>query len=224
MGPTEIYLTFHGIGTPGPQVPLQEVPYWLSAERFAAIVDLVGRSGRSVRLTFDDGNASDLAIATPILKRAGLTATFFVLTDRLGADAYLSEADLVRLRDEGMAIGAHGMAHVAWTSLAPDALAEQVSTSFARLSGILGAPVREVAVPFGAYDASVLDTLKACGATRVYTSDRGTATSNAWLVPRNTIRADMDIPQVENIVMNRMPVRRRVRHALRRLAVRRYQT
>jgi peptidoglycan/xylan/chitin deacetylase (PgdA/CDA1 family) len=223
MRSTEIYLNFHGVGTPGAHVPPDEIPYWLSTEQFQAIVDLVGRAGRPVRLTFDDGNASDLALATPILKRAGLTAAFFVLTDRLGADAYLSDADLVALKNEGMAVGSHGAAHVAWTGLSHDALVEQVSGSLARLGEILAGPVHEVAVPFGAYDRGVLDTLKACAVSRVYTSDKGAAASGAWLVPRNTIRADMDIRQIEDIAMGRMPVRRRAKAMLRQLALRKYR-
>lgn len=207
---------------PGAHVPPEEIPYWLSTDQLQAVVDSVGRSGRPVRLTFDDGNASDLAVAMPILKRAGLTAEFFVVTDRLEADSYLSEADVVALKVEGMAIGSHGTAHVPWTGLSRDALFEQVSGSLARLSDILAAPVREVAVPFGAYDRGVLDTLKACAVSRVYTSDRGVAVSGTWLVPRNTIRADMDIRQIEDIVMNRIPARRRVKQALRRLALRKY--
>jgi len=223
MGSTEIYLNFHGIGTPGPQLPPDEIPYWLSTDQFEAVVDLVRRSARPVRLTFDDGNASDLALATPILKRAGLTAAFFVVTDRLGANRYLSEADVVALKDEGMAVGSHGMAHIRWTGLQRDALVEQVSGSLARLSDIVAAPVREVAVPFGAYDRGVLDALKACAVSRAYTSDKGMAERGAWLVPRNTLRADMDIPEIEDILMNRMPVRRRARAMLRRLALRKYQ-
>jgi peptidoglycan/xylan/chitin deacetylase (PgdA/CDA1 family) len=223
MRSTEVYLNLHGIGTPGPQVPPEEIPYWLSTDQFQAVLDLVGRSGRRVRLTFDDGNASDLALATPLLKRAGLSARFFVLTDRLGADRYLSEADVLALKDEGMAVGSHGTAHVPWTGLSREALFEQVSGSLARLTDILAAPVREVAVPFGAYDRGVLDTLKACAVSRAYTSDKGTAESGAWLVPRNTLRADMDIPEIEDIVMNRVPVRRRVKAILRRLALRKYR-
>jgi len=223
MGSTEIYLNFHGIGTPGPQVPPEEIPYWLPTDQFQAVVDLVGRSARPVRLTFDDGNASDLALATPILRRAGLAAEFFIVTDRLGADRYLSEADVAALKAEGMDIGSHGKAHVRWTGLQRYALVEQVSGSLARLSDILGVPVREVAVPFGAYDRGALDTLKACSVSRVYTSDGGTAASGAWLVPRNTIRADMDIRQIEDILMNRMPARRRAKAILRQLALRKYR-
>ena len=179
MQPGAIYLNFHGIGSPGLHVPPTEFPYWLSTDQFQTIVDLVGRSTKPVRLTFDDGNASDLEWAVPILRRAALRAAFFIVTDRIGVGGYLSAPDIATLKQEGMAIGSHGTAHVAWTNLSSEALFNQVSASLFCLSDILAAPVREVAVPFGAYNRSVLGTLRSCSVSRVYTSDGGPPASES---------------------------------------------
>jgi len=207
MRPVEIFLNFHGIGSPGPHIPPQEVPYWLSIDQFKAVIDLVRCSKNLVRLTLDDGNASDLATAVPILKIAELRAAFFIVTDRIGVDGYLSERDILTLKKEGMAIGSHGAAHVAWTGCSRNELLRQVSESTARLADIIDAPVREVAVPFGAYDRRVLRTLRRCPLSRVYTSDGGPAAIGSWIVPRNTIRSDMDLSRIAEMVDNHFPGR-----------------
>ena len=67
-----------------------------------------------MRLTFDDGNASDVEIALPRLLERGLTAEFFVLAGRLGEPGRLTNDQVGELIAAGMAIGSHGWAHRDW--------------------------------------------------------------------------------------------------------------
>ena len=74
---------------------------WVTRERFLSLLDAV--TGRDdVRITFDDGNASDVEQALPALRERGLTATFFVVAGRLGTPRFLDRhgvAELVEGRD-----------------------------------------------------------------------------------------------------------------------------
>src|SRR6056297_735130 len=116
-------LNFHGLGRIPDHVEADERPYWISVTSFEQILDevIIRRAwGQDVRITFDDGNRTDLEIAAPYLRDRALTATFFVLTGRLKKDGYLMPLDLHSLLDMGMNIGLHGRDHVDWRLLEAD--------------------------------------------------------------------------------------------------------
>src|ERR1700754_2728623 len=97
--------TFHGIGDPPAAISDAERDVWLSQADFADALGVIRHlPGRST-VSFDDGNASDLEIALPALLERGMSATFFVVADRLGRPAYLGTDDLRALREAGMTIG-----------------------------------------------------------------------------------------------------------------------
>jgi peptidoglycan/xylan/chitin deacetylase (PgdA/CDA1 family) len=186
VDPRCINLTFHGVGDPERTLEPAEADVWLSARRFAAVLDAV--AGRDdVHLTFDDGNASDLEHALPALADRGLRATFFVVAGRLGTPGFLDVAGVRALADAGMTIGSHGMRHRPWRALDDGALREELLDARQRLEEIVQRPVAEAGCPFGSYDRRVLGRLRRDGYERVYTSDRGTARAGAWLQARNSV-------------------------------------
>lgn len=208
MGHRTINLTFHGIGTPERALEVGEGDVWVSRARFAAVLDAV--AGRpDVRITFDDGNASDLDHALPALRERGLTGTFFVVAGRLGDPGFLDPSGVRTLAAAGMTIGCHGMRHRPWRRLDEDTLHEELVTAKRTLETLLGAPVMEAACPFGSYDRRVLRALKRAGYRRVFTSDRGTARGTDWLQARNTVHRDDDGALISRIVP--MPARHRVK-------------
>jgi peptidoglycan/xylan/chitin deacetylase (PgdA/CDA1 family) len=187
----KICLMLHGLGPPPPSISAFEARYWLPEEKFAQIVDLARHTHNQVHLTFDDGNATDIRIALPALRNAGLSASFFIPSSWIGQPGHISEADIRALRAAGMEIGSHGCAHIDWMQIPDQAIAQDVTRSVDRLSSILGEKVETVAVPFGECDLRVLRILRTLGIRRVYTSFRGPCRADAWLVRRHCITADM---------------------------------
>lgn len=188
----------HGVGVPPPHIGAEERPYWITRSAFRGIVELL----RSIpaRLTFDDGNASDAEVVLPALADAGLKASFFIPSDRIGSRHYLSEQDIRTLYAAGMEIGSHGCAHLRWTELTDGEIAQDVTRSIARLSAVIDAPVRSVAIPFGCCDRRVLRILRLLGAARVYSSFRGPEVENGWLVRRDCVMAGMSAADVRALV------------------------
>src|ERR1700729_2622598 len=132
-------LTFHGIGEPGRELDPGEADVWGSHAQFLALLDRV--AGRDdVRITFDDGNASDLELGLPALSARGLRATFFIVAGRLGAPRFLDEAGLRALASAGMEIGSHGMRHQPWRGLDDRALHEEQRSPNTRAMGGVGRP------------------------------------------------------------------------------------
>lgn len=185
-------LNFHGIGRPiGRDFGQGEREVWVTEELFEATLDAcVGRE--DINLSFDDGNWSDINTALPALTRRNLTATFFIVPGWLGEPGFMSRQDLKELVAAGMPIGNHGLRHHDWTTLERDKLEHEVAQGRRLLEELTGTEIHTLAIPFGAYNDTVLDALRRQAYEHVYTSDGGTADPEAWLQPREHLRADHD--------------------------------
>jgi peptidoglycan/xylan/chitin deacetylase (PgdA/CDA1 family) len=182
-----LVLNFHYIGTPPRALVDGERDVCLGREQFLDILDAV--AGRDdVRLTFDDGNRSDLTEVLPALTERGLRGEFFVCPARLGTPGFLREAEVRELCRTGMSVGSHGMVHVRWRKLSESETRREVVQAKQVLEELLEAPIETAACPFGAYDHRSLAALPSAGFKRVYTSDGGPALPDDWLVARNTVR------------------------------------
>lgn len=197
-----LVLAFHGIGTPPAEIPRAEVPYWMPRESFSTFVKGAGAAARDLDIelfaTFDDGNRSDLEIAAPLLKESKMEAAFFPCVGRISNPYYLSAEGLQQITAMGFEIGSHGVDHVPWTSLDETGLKQETEGSKKQLEDVLGAEVKSVAIPFGAYNRRVLTAIKLAGYSTVYTSDRGFARLHSPIRMRWTFRTDemFDIKEI----------------------------
>jgi peptidoglycan/xylan/chitin deacetylase (PgdA/CDA1 family) len=182
-----VNVCFHGIGTPRRELEPGEAAYWVGVDTFHAVLDEVADWPR-VRISFDDGNASDVDLALPALLERGLTADFFVLAGRLDAPGSLTSASVRELSRHGMTIGNHGMWHRPWRRMSPTTTADELVAARHRLAEAARSTVDRAACPLGRYDRALLIRLRQLGYRRVYTSDRRPARSTAWLQSRYSVR------------------------------------
>lgn len=192
-------LNFHGLGAPARRLPEGEDDFWLDAQFFESILDVV-RGRPEVRITFDDSNSSDYEIALPALLKRGMRATFFVVTERIGSSGFLSAQQVQQLDRAGMMIGSHGTRHRPWALLGASDLYCELNESRETLQGVVGKTVQEAACPFGSYNRRVLRALCAAGYVRVFTSDDGLARSDDWVLPRNTIERRHSLSMVARLL------------------------
>jgi peptidoglycan/xylan/chitin deacetylase (PgdA/CDA1 family) len=194
-----IILNFHGVGPVLRNVDEGERNCWLDQNFFEAVLDVIcGRP--NVRLTVDDGNASDFEVILPALLRRRLRATFFICSGRLDHPTFLKRAEVRELPARGMGIGSHGVEHLSWRHMAPARLSEELTESRRILQTVCSALIESAACPFGAYDRAVLSGLRRAGYRWVFTSDRGWAIENQWLQPRTTVTRGMTLEHVERLV------------------------
>jgi len=199
MPATVVNLTVHGIGKPRRPLDPGEDESWVTVEQFEQVLDAVVGI-ENVRITFDDGNESDVEIALPRLLERRLTAEFFVLAGRLGERGRVDKAGVRELVDAGMTIGSHGWSHCDWRRLDDRHAKQELTEAPKILSELTHKPVKRAAVPFGAYDRRLLERLRKAGMTRVYTDDGGTAREFSWLQPRNSLRHDLGPVWIDNVL------------------------
>lgn len=212
----KICINFHGIGNPARDFEPGEERYWISEAMFLDILDRISSSEDSSRyvITFDDGNLSDITIGLPALLERGLEARFFVLTGRLNDPGSLSTNHLQQIADAGMKIGSHGIDHLSWPTLNDEMLTKEVGDSRLQLENILGLEIDEAGIPFGHYDARVLRALKRAGYQVTWSSDGGSFKEGAYPQSRTSVRNDMSALELESLLADRVPFKRRLRRMI----------
>lgn len=131
-----------------------------------------GDAPNMVGLTFDDGYASVLEHAVPVLGFLGFTATMFVLPGRLGGVndwddgtpwPLVSAAQVRELASAGMEIGSHSATHPRLAGADKNVLDAEVAGSRAALQDLAGQPVAGFAYPYGSADAAARDAVGDAG-------------------------------------------------------------
>lgn len=216
LGNDACVLMFHGIGEIPDHIEADERPYWIGWELFDRIIDHVGqrsKDDRRVIFTFDDGNASDLSAASK-LAAAALDGRFFVLAGRIGRTDYLSASEIAEITSLGMEVGLHGRQHCDWRKLAAPELEVELTVSREEISAASGRPVTSVAIPFGAYNRTVMQRLHGDDFEHIHTSDPGVWRAASRIVRRNTITAAHSLENVIDIIDDRMPLKSKLRRAI----------
>jgi peptidoglycan/xylan/chitin deacetylase (PgdA/CDA1 family) len=189
-------ICFHGIGRPQRELEPGEHRYWITADAFHRVLDMIAARS-DVRISFDDGNASDVEIGLGALLERGLVGSFFVVAGRIGSRGSLDTEGLRELSRHGMTIGTHGMDHRPWRRLPPGDRERELIEARERIAGAVGRAIDQAALPMGRYDRRLLADLKRLGYTAVHTSERMAGTEGAWLQPRFSILADDTVESVE---------------------------
>ena len=125
-------------------------------------------------LTFDDGGTSFYTIIAPILEKYNLKGVFFIATDYIGTDGFMTGEQVRELAERGHIIGSHSCSHNAdMGSMSFDERRREWTDSVKLLSEIIGQPITCISVPNGYvnYEDSVF--FKELGITTVYTSKIG---------------------------------------------------
>jgi peptidoglycan/xylan/chitin deacetylase (PgdA/CDA1 family) len=214
-----INICFHGIGTCAREREEGEARYWAREAHFFRMLDEIAAHG-NVRVSFDDGNVSDAAIALPALQDRGMTASFFALAGRLDDSASLTAADLQMLRGAGMTIGTHGWSHVPWRGLSDADAHRELFEARVVLAEASGGTIDQAALPLGRYDRELVERLKGADYARVYTSDRFPARSGAWFQARYSVTAEDTRESIRDIITRRpmlQDTRNAVKSAIKRV-------
>lgn len=115
---------------------------------------------KTVMITFDDGSLGQYTTAYPILKKYGLTAVFYIISQRSGINGTQAR----EMSDNGMEIGSHSARHPDLTKVTdPAQLSSEIISSKYALQSATGKTVSSFCYPGCGYNATVLSYVGSAG-------------------------------------------------------------
>jgi peptidoglycan/xylan/chitin deacetylase (PgdA/CDA1 family) len=122
--------------------------------------------GGTLSITFDDGYLDNFEVATPILRRRAIPASFLVTSGFIGTDyvapwdrglpdapAWMTWEQLRDLSRQGFEVGSHTHTHINLATSGPETARADLLASRDTLERELGQPARLFAYPFGSRDS-----------------------------------------------------------------------
>jgi peptidoglycan/xylan/chitin deacetylase (PgdA/CDA1 family) len=158
--------------------------YILAREDFEQQMDLLSRSGfhpislaalrswshsqaplppKPVVITFDDGFAGNFKYAFPALSKHNFTATFFVVTNKIGDSSMLTWTELEEMNRHGMSIQSHTANHPLLSTLTEARTRMELMDSKQVIEDKIGAPVNFLSLPNGDSNPFYVGVAQACG-------------------------------------------------------------
>jgi peptidoglycan/xylan/chitin deacetylase (PgdA/CDA1 family) len=128
---------------------------------------------KAVAITFDDGRYGQYKWAYPLLRRYGMTATFFITTDWIGRDTFMNWNQIKEMSENGMVIGSHSLSHVNLTTLSDETLKKELEDSkkiieekinpSGQSEGEVSRKIDYLAYPGGNFNEHVIEFARAAG-------------------------------------------------------------
>lgn len=176
---------------------------WIGLPDLLGFLDGAPLPPRAVLLTFDDGYASLLEHATPVLERHGIPALVLLVSDQVGGwnewDTargaaklpLLTVAQLQEMTRRGWALGAHSRTHAHLTRTDAATLHDELDAPLTDLAAA-GLPVQPVvAYPHGEHDARVRAAARRAGYAAAFALEGRTLSARSRLaLPRIEVRRD----------------------------------
>lgn len=161
----------------------------------------VDLDSKCVTITFDDGCETDLTVAAPLLREAGMGATFYVTVEHLGRRGYMNPSQLQELSGLGFEIGSHAMTHIYLHDLPTKQIEAQVVESKERLEEITGKPIAHFSCPGGRWDKRVSQIVQDAGYDSLVTSSIGvnSAKSDNFRLARVPVMRGLGIDEFARI-------------------------
>lgn len=161
----------------------------------------VSESGKGVCLTFDDGCATDLSIAAPLLLQKKFKATFYITVNHLGKPGFLTKAELRELASLGFEIGSHSLNHKYLGDLQIGDLRIELGESKKQLEDITGVKIEHFSCPGGRTNALVEQTAREIGYQSLVTSRIGlnTGTTDRFRLSRIAVKEATTTPALAKL-------------------------
>lgn len=193
---------------------------WLPVAGEACIAPPPDGPQPMVLITFDDGDASTVDIALPILRESGHGALFFITRDFVGQRGMITGCGVRQLAAAGMGIGSHGVSHQFLNTLSPAALEFELADSRAWLGQLAGREVVLLSLPGGRGGEREILAAREAGYRGVFGSEPGNNRDRPpnGLIQRIAVTRDLSLRQFRQLVTwsGRAAWRVRARHRILR--------
>lgn len=130
-------------------------------------------------ITFDDGYLDNYQYAYPLLKKYGMTGTFFIITGLLWEQDRLRPEHIVEMAQAGMSFGSHTVSHRQLGQLSGADVQDELNSSRSTMESVLAKPVQLLAYPQGSYNAQTIQAAREKGYIGAFTTAYGTCSRSA---------------------------------------------
>ncbi len=151
-----------------------------------------------VILTFDDGYIDAFANAFPTLKKYRFSGTFYITSDFIGHENYLSWGMIKRMNKSGMKFGGHTMTHPDLTNLDDEQLSREIVDNKMIIENQIEKPITDFCYPSGQYNDRIMNKLKEVGYKTATTTHHGITNQNSdkFQLPRIRMTNNTKLEQV----------------------------
>ncbi len=170
-------------GFPGKAASIYKLDINLMIEHFLQVKKIIKNAPGSIYeiekhqkypiyVTFDDGGKSFTNLISAELNKLEWVGHFFITTDYIGKESFVTSAEIRKLDDEGHIIGSHSCSHPHRMSQCTSKQIEyEWKESIAKLSDILGRQVSIASVPGGYYSKAIGKIAAECGIKFLFNSE-----------------------------------------------------
>lgn len=130
---------------------------------FEKQLNYLRKKNKDVVITFDDGFQNFFTLARPILKKYIYTATIFLVTDKIGAEHFLSWDEILELKKQGFSFGAHTCSHTSLIALPLEKAKQEIEKSKNIIEQRLNVPVELFSYPYGDFNPAIQNLVKQAG-------------------------------------------------------------
>jgi len=135
-------------------------------------------------LTFDDGHLDNYCNAYPLLRSLGLPATFYIPSGLIGRPLGMTAAMIREVSENGICIGSHSVTYPILSRLNAEQLHVELKDSKSALEDMTGSPCRDLAYPFGRYNALVKEIAAESGYEYCLGASPKESPRDRWALPR----------------------------------------
>ena len=128
---------------------------------FLSEIDSAKNYDKPIIITFDDGYKNIYDYAYPILKNYNLKSSFYLISDWMDGDTYISPEIAVELDKSNLfEIGVHTKTHVKLATLDYDNQYNEIIGSKNTLEKLLNKKINTIAYPYGSYNKDTINITK----------------------------------------------------------------
>ncbi|WP_088186590.1 polysaccharide deacetylase family protein [Desulfosporosinus sp. FKA] len=139
---------------------------------YVALINQKPVPEKSILLTFDDGYSDNFNSAWPILRQNGFKATFFIITDSVGA-GMMNWDQLNDLIKQGNTVESHTVHHLDLSTLSENQQNLELKVSKQELESHLGINVQSLCFPSGKFNRTTLALMPKVGYKLGFTTKPG---------------------------------------------------
>lgn len=158
---------------------------------------------KPIIINFDDGLENQYTNAFPLLKKEGMTATFFIYSNAIGHKNFLTWEQVKELSDANMTIGGHSKSHpYLWKITDPSKLKEEIADNKKIIEDRIGKTLTTFAYPFGLYKSNTIAAVKAAGYITARTGYERATHTKKELYTLHSIQVSNDLKMFVGVLKN----------------------